>query len=453
MSDEYSPILPFGSEVPTVHAQYSLSQTQPQPKRLSSDEDPLLQQLSEQQRLWADEDSAYSWVIAVCGGLTVFATIGFINTFGVFTDALQKEFGVDSFAISLPPSIANLLVPLIGLLAGGVGDRYGPRWLYVASALCMVGAMFVCAFAHSFWLLSVAYGILMGAAAGLAYTPSLGLVAQWMQRYRSIGMGLVFMEANVGGSLLPLLASYLDDTYGWRKAFQYFSLLPLLLLVAAVLTRQRTGPKVDSKNATDEEDPTNEGSSEGALIPLLSKAVTYLLWVMGFCQAYGFFTPIVHINEYALKQGLDKGQADLALSVLGGAIAVGNLVWGVVGTLLAPLTLLRLSYVLSAVCLGAWPLCKSVTTVLAFAGAAGFCSGGFLTMFTTVVTLNYDSHHSTAIALVFTGWGVGSLVGPVLSGALKDWTAAYMVPAECGAGSFALALILTFLLSLVGKRA
>ena len=63
-------------------------------------------------------------------------TIGGMFSYGVFFGELENEFGWSRAIISGASSLSLLILGVIGVAAGKLNDRIGPRALIVASALC-----------------------------------------------------------------------------------------------------------------------------------------------------------------------------------------------------------------------------------------------------------------------------------------------------------------------------
>jgi len=73
-------------------------------------------------------------VVAACFSIQVIVW-GLVNTFGVFFKPLITEFGWSRATISGASSLASLLIGLVGIIAGVLNDRIGPRLVMAACGL------------------------------------------------------------------------------------------------------------------------------------------------------------------------------------------------------------------------------------------------------------------------------------------------------------------------------
>ena len=76
----------------------------------------------------------YGYNIVAAGFAIQAVCIGSMFAYGVFFKELQAEFGWSRATISGASSLAFLIMGAVGILAGRLNDRIGPRVLIVASA-------------------------------------------------------------------------------------------------------------------------------------------------------------------------------------------------------------------------------------------------------------------------------------------------------------------------------
>ena len=76
----------------------------------------------------------YGYNIVAAGFIIQGVCIGAMFAYGVFFKELQAEFGWSRAIISGASSLAFLMMGAVGILAGRLNDRIGPRVLFVASA-------------------------------------------------------------------------------------------------------------------------------------------------------------------------------------------------------------------------------------------------------------------------------------------------------------------------------
>ena len=77
----------------------------------------------------------YGWVMVILAifGLALHTIIFY--TFGIFLRPLTMEFGWERGALSAAVSMTMLISGVLGILAGKLTDKYGPRPLLTISAV------------------------------------------------------------------------------------------------------------------------------------------------------------------------------------------------------------------------------------------------------------------------------------------------------------------------------
>jgi len=361
--------------------------------------------------------------------MSQFVTLGSINCFGVFFQPLQDTFDVGSASLAAVVSLANFVAPLVGTLAGSAADRYGAQGLIAVAAVCQFASYFGASASSSYVTLLLCYGLPAGIAAGCTISPCLRLVGQWFEESRSTAMGVAFGGAGLGQVVLPPLASILVKSFGWRSTFRCLSGLSLVVLLSCAVMKRRIVP----------EGPTEQ--------PFFTPWVIFRtrgfkqLCLVGFLFSYGFFIPIVHVAFCAQSHGIGPFQAGTLLSVLGLFTTMGNVIWGGFADKYGNMEVFRICHFVSGLALCMWPYCISYPSLLVFVMIAGFFNGGCVTCYPALAAEIFPPEHlGGAISLIYTGFGMGSLVGPIATGWLVDTTGTYDFAAVAGGTAFFLAL-------------
>jgi sugar phosphate permease len=160
----------------------------------------------------------YGWIVLAVGFLTIIGGYVCRNTFSVFYPAIVEEFGWTRGNTALIFSLNVLVYGLFAPVAGGLADRFKPRFVLATGALLMGIGMAGCSLAHSQWQFYILYGVV--AAIGLSvagWAPLATLLANWFVRRRALAFGI--MGAGFGLSLLSAYgAQYIISAFGWRTA-------------------------------------------------------------------------------------------------------------------------------------------------------------------------------------------------------------------------------------------
>jgi benzoate transport len=176
--------------------------------------------------------SAFQWVaVAVCVGLNMLD--GFDVLVMSFTaSGVSAEWKLSGGQLGL-----LLSAGLIGMAAGSLflaprADRFGRRTIVMTSVAIVSAGMLLCGFAHSFLelaLLRVVTGIGVGGILACATV----LVAEYSsERWRNTASCLYTAGYSMGATAGGAVAAVLIARYGWRSAFQFGTVMSLVMLPA-----------------------------------------------------------------------------------------------------------------------------------------------------------------------------------------------------------------------------
>jgi MFS family permease len=138
--------------------------------------------------------------------------------------------------------------------------------------------------------------------------------------------------------------------------------------------------------------------------------------------AVALFVPFVYLPGYAEERGVSPGLAALLIGVLGCASVVGRLALGVLAGAAGLLRTYQACFVLMALSFLIWAAAgDSYAVLLVFAVTLGVGYGGFVALSPAVVAERFGTERlGSLLGVLYTGAGLGSVVGPPLAGAAID---------------------------------
>jgi OFA family oxalate/formate antiporter-like MFS transporter len=352
----------------------------------------------------------------------MFVGFGAAYSFAAFFTSFEAEFGALRGEIALVFSLCAFLWFSSGAPAGVLADRFGARRVAIAGVACLVLALYLASTAQSLGLLYATYSIGIGIGVGLVYVPSVGAVQPWFTANRAFASGLAVAGIGAGNFVGPLLAAWWIGLFGWRGAYLALAAFVLVLggLAAALLKPKRR----DSSRIL-------EGIPLGEA---LKTTPFWLLFISLMLSCTGLFVPMVHLGPYATDAGYTEAQGVALVSLIGLGSLVGRFTIGAPADRIGRLPSLGLMYAGLGIMFFLWALASAYWMLVVFAIVFGVCYGAYVALLPTIVMDLYGPRSvSGIIGCLYTGCGLGTLVGPWLAGVAYDAVGSYQLPILAGA--------------------
>jgi len=377
----------------------------------------------------------------VVGAAFTLMFVGFTAaySFAAFFSAFETEFGASRGHIALVFSVAAFLWFLLGAPGGVIADRVGPRRVALIGVVSLVAALWLAAQASSLAVLYATYSIGIGVGVGLVYVPSIGAVQPWFGANRAFASGLAVAGIGAGNIAGPLLAAWWIGLFGWRGAYTALAAFVLILGgAAAMLVRQH--PAVSAA-----------GPAAGMSLRMAMRTRTFwFIYVSLVLSCVGLFVPMVHLSPYAQDAGYSEAQGVMLVSLSGLGSLLGRFTIGGVADRLGRIPSLGAMYLGLGLMLVVWWSTKTWWLLAVFALVFGICYGAYVALVPTIVMDLYGARSvSGIIGTLYTGAGLGTLLGPWLAGAAFDAFGAYDLPILIAA---ALSFLAAFCVVPVGRQ-
>ena len=172
----------------------------------------------------------YGYNIVAAGFVIQGVCIGAMFTYGVFFREFQAEFGWSRAMISGAASAAFLIMGAVGILAGRLTDRIGPKIIIVVSGISFGMGYLLMSRMQALWQLYLLYGLMVGIGLSTHDVITLSTVTRWFIRRRGMMSGIVKVGTGFGQMVVPLIATLLISAYGWRNAYLIMGVVVLVAL-------------------------------------------------------------------------------------------------------------------------------------------------------------------------------------------------------------------------------
>jgi MFS family permease len=364
----------------------------------------------------------YGWVVVAAAFTLMFVGFSAAYSFAAFFAGLEAEFGASRGDIALVFSFAAFVWFLSGAPAGVLADRYGVRRVALAGVACLAAALWVASRAQSLGVLYATYSIGIGLGVGLTYVPSIGAVQPWFTANRAVASGLAVAGIGAGNIAGPLLAAWWIGQLGWRGAYVGLAFFVLLLGGAAAL-------------AIREAEHRATGTREGmTLRAALRTTPFWLLFASLMLSCIGLFVPMVHLGPFAVDAGYSQAQGVTLVSLIGLGSLLGRFTIGGPADRLGRIPSLSAMYAGLGAMFLLWWAAGAYWVLALFAIVFGVCYGAYVALLPTIVMDLYGPRAvSGIIGCLYTGCGVGTLIGPWLAGVAYDAWGSYHLPIAAGA--------------------
>jgi len=372
----------------------------------------------------------YGYNIVAAGFAIQAVSIGALFAYGVFFKEFQAEFGWSRATISGASSLAFFVMGAVGILAGRLNDRIGPRILIaVAGAALGIGHLLL-SYMQAAWQLYLLYGLVVGVGYCTHDVITLSTIARWFVRRRGMMSGIVKVGTGCGQLFVPLIATALIAAYGWRSSCFIIGVAALAALVAVAQVMRRDPQSVGLLPDDGNGRPTGAVcTTDDCSLSLNEASRTRGFWTLCVAEFAVFFcllTIVVHIVPHARDLGLTPTTAAGVLSTIGGVSMLGRFTMGTLNDRIGGKRSLITCFII-LVCGLVWlQLANGAGMLFLFATIYGFAHGGLFTVMSpTVAELFGTASHGLLFGIVLFSGTLGGALGPLMAGHIFDLTGSY----------------------------
>jgi MFS transporter, OFA family, oxalate/formate antiporter len=374
----------------------------------------------------------YGYYILAAGFIMQGICYGAMFTYGLFFNEFQTEFGWSRATISGASSLCFLIGGALGVPAGRLNDKIGPKALSVVVSILFGLGYLLLSRLQTPWQLYLLYGFPVALGFGAFDVITLSTVSRWFVRSRGMMSGVVKVGTGSGQILLPLFAAALIAAYGWRNTYIILGVVFIVLLVAAAQAMRLDPGEMGLLPDNDPYEPSTPGSdSRDPGMPLKEIVRTKQFWAINlaeFCSFFCVLTIVVHIVPHAIDRGLAPGIAAGVISAIGGMSIIGRLVLGSASDRIGGKRALMICFVILFISFIWLQVAGSAWMFFLFAVVYGFAHGGLFTVVSpTVAELFGTGSHGLLFGIVLFSGNIGGSISPFLAGRLFDVMGSYRI--------------------------
>jgi len=356
----------------------------------------------------------------------------------VFLQPITEATGWSRASVSSGMTLGFLVMGAAGFGWGALSDRYGTRRVVLSGAVLLGLGLVLASHAATQTQFLLAYGLLVGAAAGSFFVPMMAAVSAWLATHRSLAVSLVSAGVGIAPMTVSPIAAWLLTQGDWRAAQLTIGLATWVLLIpAALLVRPAPREEVHAHGAAAER-PMRAGEALRST-PFVVLAATFF----ACCATHA--GPIFHTISYALACGIPTIAAVSIYSLEGLAGLGGRVVFGLMGDRHGAKRVLIAGLFIQALAAGSFVFANRLGEFYAVAAVFGFAYGGVMPLY-AVLARDYFGQQimGTVLGAAAMVSSLGMAIGPWIGGWIFDsfgtYAPLYIYSFVIGLGAVAIAL-------------
>jgi MFS transporter, OFA family, oxalate/formate antiporter len=398
----------------------------------------------------------YGWVILGCLCCAGFSRQGpAVATLSIFVEPLTREFGWSRAALSGAVSLGGVLAALTSPWIGPLVDRYGSRAALSLAVLVTAAAMMLLSLTQSLLVFYLLFCIARMVWAGPFDLAIYSAVNNWFVARRAFATSIATVAQAVGLVAMPLIAQLAMQQSGWR--FGWLAIGSLTLVVGFLPVWLFMVRRPEDLGLLPARQPAADIAGRRPLLdePSFSRrqavgTAAFWLLLLYTVLVYPVQAGVsLHQAAHLIERGVAPTIAAAIVSTFSLSSAVASLACGflprslpirypmaLIGVLLTLATLLMVGI-------------SSSGQGYVAAAMFGFGIGGLLTLLPIAWADYFGRANYAAIrSVALSAQVLAQAAGPLLSGALHDWTGNYTLSLHC----FAVLSGLSILAALMAHR-
>ncbi|MFZ9709060.1 MAG: MFS transporter [Steroidobacteraceae bacterium] len=349
---------------------------------------------------------------------------------------------IELIAIVTAVGFATVIVVALGSLAPSLGRS-------VAIAIAVVVAAIGLYFYWTEWMgnaLKQVYLIHMLFALALSVSGSMCviyLVSSWFVKHRGLAIGIALVGTSLGSAVLPFVNPYLIEDLGWRQAYLYNAVMPVVLFVLVFFVIKGT-PAQSGYQAVGQNEALGDLKQHGLTFQQAIRTRTFwAIGLSGFLTYYAIFSFVQHYVLHLNKGfGFTLKEAGLQLFIFSLVAMVAKLANGAIADRIDRHKVFMACLVIMFVgLLGLASMNRE--WVVASAVIIGLGWGGLFTLYNMLAVNNFGLREIGRIngSISFME-SIGVGLGSWITGKLFDAYGSYQVPFTVLAGALFLSILI-----------
>lgn len=374
------------------------------------------------------------WLITMTA-LGINLILGVLYSWSVIKKALVADWGWTNTEASLPYTVSVATFALMMVFAGRAQDKYGPRKVAFLGGVLLGLGLIACSWTQNPTMMILTFGVIGGMGIGFGYSAVTPCAIKWFDsKKKGLISGIVVSGVGLSPVYIAPLTNMLYKIYGLEQIFLFLGIFALVVICLLSLLLRNPSPseapvQASSKTAAQSAAKPVESTQKGDYTwqEMVRMPSFYLLWFAYLMSAAAGLMLIGHMASIADVQA--NWKAGFLLVVI---LAVFNFFGRIMGGLLSDKVgrtrALLLVFLIQAVNMFAFSFYTEIPTLIAGSALAGLAYGALFALFPAATADLFGLKNlGVNYGLVFTGWGVAGIIGPIVGGLVADATGSYNI--------------------------
>ncbi|MEP3226216.1 MAG: MFS transporter [Parasphingorhabdus sp.] len=375
---------------------------------------------------------AMGWKVLFAGLLGVACGASPIpfNVIGFTVEPLIEEFGWSRTQILFPITIFGIIASLLAPFFGSLADKYGVRKVALYSllafglsfaAISLTPTAAATSTLYIYYALWVFVGLVGIGSTPVSWSRAINL---WFYKHRGLALGILLLGTSLAAIVVPKIAVWGIENYGWRTMFAIVAALPLFVaLPIGYFLFREPQPEEQPKAIM-----SNSGKLTGVTLGTALRDYRFwLIWLSIAVIATAFGGAFINLPTMLADRGLEAQTAATVMGVLGIGILSGRIITGALldqfwqGIVAFPLLCLPAisCYLLLGTSID-FPLAALAAFLLGFAAGAesdliAYLTGRYFGM----------ANYGKIYGMLYMPFGFFSALSPIIYASVRDNSGSY----------------------------
>jgi MFS family permease len=360
------------------------------------------------------------WKVVFCGVL-IFVCLGTIYSWSIFRHPLEVLFDINATQSGLPYMFFLVCYAAAMPVAGIILQKQKHFKVILIGGFMVASGWIVSSYSPNVVTMVVSLGVVAGSGVGIVYGAVIAAISNWFPDRKGLATGITLSGFGLSSFITAPLSRYMIESFGLMETFRFLGFVFFLVIVLSAMVFRSTPKAMEIQTNINRDGDISAKQ-------MMRKGAFYALWG---CFGIGTFNGLMAVSiagpigQEIFK--LDETFTAIMVSAFAIFNCIGRPLFGWLTDLLKPKKAAQLLFAIifaaSTIMLVAGT--KTALYVMTFA-LLWLALGGWLAVAPAASAIMFGSrNHAKNYGIIFTAYGVGAVIGVLVSGSIRDTTGSY----------------------------